>query len=208
MKRVKQNVSKGILSNVSTGKAKGGDMERLFDELKTTQLACLFIAKSGGSIPYIKLLKLMYLSDRKSLIQWGEPITGDAFVSMKHGPVLSQTYNLVQEDRSDVEPSVWSKYISPPSNYCLSLRQACDLKELSRAEKKLVDDVFEQYGSMDKWDLVDLLHENLPEWRDPSGSASPISYESILDASGKNQDEISEIIEELSGINAAVRQLS
>ena len=33
----------------------------------------------------------MYLAERESLARYGEPITGDVLVSMKHGPVLSKT---------------------------------------------------------------------------------------------------------------------
>jgi uncharacterized phage-associated protein len=41
----------------------------------------------------LKLLKLMYLADRKSLLETGVPITGDSISALDKGPVLSQTYN-------------------------------------------------------------------------------------------------------------------
>ena len=37
---------------------------------------------------YIKLIKLMYLADRRCLIETGFPITGDRMVSMPKGPEL------------------------------------------------------------------------------------------------------------------------
>ncbi len=39
-------------------------------------------------------LKMLYLADKRALILWGKTITGDRFVSMQKGSVLSLIYNL------------------------------------------------------------------------------------------------------------------
>jgi len=60
----------------------------MFSEKKIAQVAAFFVSKAGGRLNHMKLLKLIYLSDRESLDQWGEPISYD---SMERGSVLSST---------------------------------------------------------------------------------------------------------------------
>ena len=98
-----------------------------FKEERTTDLARFFIGKSENlTIPHIKLLKLMYLADRESLKMFEHSITGDRYVSMRLGPVLSKTYGLIKgydedeyKDRlfsSDSVESVWYTYIQKREN--------------------------------------------------------------------------------------------
>ena len=68
--------------------------------------------------------------------------------------------------------------------------------QLSTAEDRLLDQIFEQYGHRNRWDLVNYVH-TLPEWQDPSGSAIPIAYHDILKALRKSDEEIGAIEAEL-----------
>ena len=52
----------------------------LFDERKTAQAAALLLFKAGGRLPLLKLMKLIYLSERLPLQRYGDSITGDQFV--------------------------------------------------------------------------------------------------------------------------------
>lgn len=152
---------------------------------------------------YMKLLKLMYLADRKALLAYGRPITYDRFVSMDHGPVLSQTYNLmVAEESPDQAPSYWRSVISGPTNYELSLRVTDPPHDqLSPAQERVLDDVFHEFGAMSRWELVALVH-TLPEWRDPHGSSIPISVRDLLSAGGLDDDVVDEIETSLMGEEA------
>src|SRR5712692_11555417 len=114
---------------------------------------------------------------------------------MPHGPVLSSTLALINEEPD--ENSVWNTYITAPSNYCVSLKTDCPSDQLSRAEEELAGRIFERYGRMNRYRLRDMLHEVLPEWRDPNGSSLPIEYRDILAASGKTPSEIAMIESEL-----------
>jgi uncharacterized phage-associated protein len=49
---------------------------------------------------FLKLIKLMYLADRRALLEQGRSITFDRYVSMDHGAVLSQTYNLIVSEEA------------------------------------------------------------------------------------------------------------
>ncbi len=37
----------------------------------------------GGTMSYMKLIKLLYIVDRQALISWGRPITYDCYMSLK-----------------------------------------------------------------------------------------------------------------------------
>jgi uncharacterized phage-associated protein len=162
-------------------------------EKRATQMACMFLELSGGNLPYIKLLKLMYMADRKSLVERGATITSDVYYSMDQGPVLSKTYDLIILDDRDSPSSTWRQYVSPPCNWDIRLERVCDLDELSIADKEIVASVFSEYGHMGKWPLIDKLHKELPEWKDPNGSRIPITYQDILLASGLDKEDAKEI---------------
>ena len=83
-------------------------MEFIFDERKTSEAASVLLERHGGAMPYIKLL---YLADREALIETGVPITGDRFVSMRFGPVLSRVLDLIKEPDHG-EDSIWHSYIA------------------------------------------------------------------------------------------------
>ncbi|MGU0015743.1 type II toxin-antitoxin system antitoxin SocA domain-containing protein [Escherichia coli] len=45
---------------------------------------------------YLKLMKLLYLSNRQSILKHGRMIGEDSLYSMKFGPVMSNTLNLIR----------------------------------------------------------------------------------------------------------------
>ncbi len=168
-----------------------------FREDKTTQAASLLIELSGGEIYYMKLIKLLYLVDREALIRWGKPITFDLYFSMDYGPILSQTLDLIAEGVKPGRDSLWLEHISGPSGYNVKLKRRAGREKLSQAEIDLVGSIFERYGHIVEWDLVALLHKELPEWQNPKGSRIPIHYEDILKAVGKDEAEIKAVQDEL-----------
>jgi uncharacterized phage-associated protein len=175
-------------------------MSLRFDEIKATQTAAFFLQKRGGRMHYLKLVKLLYLADRAALLKWGLPITTDRYVSMDHGPVVSQIYGLMTEDKPK---PIWSLYISAPlGEYEVELRQAAPTDRLSRAEEKLLTEIYEAYGHWNRWKIVDFVH-TLPEWQDPHGSSTPIHVRDILKAGGEDENEIRAVMRELHSIAVA-----
>jgi uncharacterized phage-associated protein len=177
-------------------------MNLRFNERKATQAAARLLKLRGGRMSYMKLIKLLYLADRKALMQWGRPITTDRYVSMDHGPVLSRILNLTTDGNEPGGESVWSAAIAEPSHYDVELKSEPETDELSQAEINLLDAIFKEFGHKTRWQLVDLTHQ-LPEWKDPEGSAIPISYRDILKAESKTELEIVAIEDELSQLAEA-----
>ena len=77
-----------------------------FDKLRATAAAAVVVKKEGGCTSYLRLIKLLYLADRKSIDQASHPIVGGNYVSMDHGPVISEVLNLV--NGSD---EIWSSVL-------------------------------------------------------------------------------------------------
>lgn len=168
-----------------------------FDEKKATQATGLLIQKSGGSINYMKLIKILYLANREALARWGKPIVPDGFYSLPRGPILSRVLSLINEQLRPGTPSFWKDHISAPQDYSIKLTQDPGCDEFSRREVSLLYEVFSKYGRMSEWDLVDWCHKHLKEWKDPEGSCIEIEPAEILAAAGWKQEEIREQLKEL-----------
>src|ERR1700723_1042474 len=128
---------------------KSTEMALKFDETKATQAAAFLLKMRGGRMHYLKLIKLLYLADRTALLRWGVPISTDHYVSMDHGPVLSNIFNLITDDKPK---PVWAKFISAPlGDYEIELRENAPPDRLSRAEEKLLAEVYAEYGYRNRW---------------------------------------------------------
>lgn len=163
-----------------------------YREDKATQAAALLIKLEDGEMNYMKLLKLLYLADRASLLQWGRPITFDSYFSMDDGPVLSFTYNKIGSPQDPVTPSYWHRHISKRMNYQVALIGEAPNGSLSPAEETLLDEVYSQHRDKDEWQLVEYTHD-LPEWHDPHGSSLLIDISDILRTGISSEEEIQEI---------------
>lgn len=158
---------------------------------------------------YIKLIKLLYLLDREALDRWGIPVTTDRYASMHHGPIVSNIFALITDDKPT---PVWGRYISAPlGDHEVELKSDCtqiSTDRLSLAEEKLVQEIFEQFGHRERWDLIENHMHKLPEWRDPEGSSFPIHIRQILVALGHSDDDIRATLRELRTETVAQQILS
>jgi len=80
---------------------------------------------------YLKLIKLLYIIDREALLRWGRPLTGDRYVSMDHGPVLSQTLNLITEEPRPDEHNDLAETHLPAGELRVRLKNPAASDELS-----------------------------------------------------------------------------
>ena len=189
----------------------------MFNERKVGQQAVYLLFKTDRrSMTRMKLMKLLYLADREAINQLGAPISGDRLVSMPLGPCLSTTLNLINGSRpssADGWDSMlrnsnddWRDVVAllgPPTEGDLSFYD-----ELSRAELKILDEIWVAYGHMTAGQLVDWTHENLPEWIDPGSSSSPISVSEIGQALGLEPDEVEQITSALAERDALRKMLA
>lgn len=156
------------------------------DVLKVTQAAGVLLKLSHGRMEYIRLLKLLYLSDRWSLRKAGFTVTGDRFVSMRHGPVPSSTYDLVKG--SYLESADWDRFIAKELRDSV-LTSDPGKGKLSRHDVATLQEVSDRWARVNTWKMIAILHKRLPEWQLPAGKkVSPIPLENILKAVGRESD--------------------
>ena len=158
---------------------------------KALQAAGVLLSLDGDQMESIRLLKLLYISDRELLAQTGRTVTGDRAVAMDHGPVLSQVYDLIKGEAS--RAGEWNQYIHTVGHR-LELKKDPGRGELSRGEVQKLNEVTDRYRNVDDWSLSEMTHD-FPEWKQHSlrGTSNPIPWRSVLAAQGK--EELAEVIE-------------
>jgi uncharacterized phage-associated protein len=165
----------------------------MFREDKATQMAARFLTLAEGRLPYILLMKMLYKADKQMLVQRGKPITYDRWCSMKFGPVLSATLDLIRF--SPPPSSYWSAYIATEGQDVVLKADPGD-GDLSLAEDAIIEATFRDWGHKDKWEVVEMTHK-FPEWIDPGSTSNPISYKTVLEVSGFSQEEMEGILENI-----------
>lgn len=90
----------------------------------------------GAEIDEMKLHKLMYFSQRESLIQDRVPLFNGVFYGWKYGPIL-------KEIRTAYRDKAFNKNVSD---------------ELSDRIAHIMDKIFEEYAGKDSWSLSRLTH--------------------------------------------------
>lgn len=132
-------------------------------------VAARFIMNEGGKMNYTKLMKLMYLLERRSLVENSSPVVGGRYVAMDNGPLISEAYDAVKGDawqgiERDGYDVIWKGSPAETEDY-LSEREETMLDELSDFFRKY------SYGAM-----IEYTHDesNCPEWKEhytPNSSA-------------------------------------
>jgi|SRR5271157_579898 len=174
-----------------------------FREAKAAQAAARFLQLAGGKMNYMLLVKLLYLLDREGLIRWGRPVIYDEYFSMWKGPVVSHVLDLITNNPWPDDQSEWAQFISSPSNYEVTLRGNPNIDDLSEAEEELIEEIFTKFGHRDRFDVVDELHQIIPEWTPVGqGKRVPITIDEILREGNIPQWEITAIKDDLEALKA------
>lgn len=182
-------------------------IKNLFNEKKAAQAAAFFLFQARQPMSVLKLMKLLYLAERRSFERHGSPMIGDRLVSMPHGPVLSVTYNHMSGELESTEGG-WDSWIADRAGHDLDLRDRAalkdpaDLLELSDADVEILAEVWGQFGRMSQWELRDWTHDNCPEWKDPEGSMIPMRLEELFAALKYSPEQTREAMERLEGESA------
>lgn len=165
---------------------------------KLIQTTGYVLRKYNGALNYTKLIKILYLSDRKSMEKTGYSITGDAYVSMKDGPVLSGLYDLIKNKFKDrLTQYYWnSKFQTDGYDVHTAAAYISD-GELTDLEVSILDETDRQFHDSNYSQMIDYVHDkkNCPEWKNTLSSL-PLSEKDIFTALGFSSDEIKSIEEE------------
>jgi uncharacterized phage-associated protein len=159
-----------------------------FDFDRSIQAAAYLLNKAKNKeLPYIHLLKMLYIADREYLAERGYTITGDKVVALQHGPVLSYVLHLIKG--SVARSGLWRRSIQTFGYFVRLVKDPGD-GDLSRAITAKLDAVFERYGNLEPFRVVQLTHD-FSEWEKnyTVGTPTLIPWQDILFAQGKEQME-------------------
>lgn len=180
-----------------------------FNLIKTTQVIAQFLLKNNSKMSYMKLIKLLYLTDREALLRWGRPLTGDKYYSMKHGPVLSNVLDIINNGEEHTDSPYWYEYITDPENFEIALKNdSPGTGKLNEKELELIDKIDKEFKDFNRWEMVDICHDILPEWNDPGESRKSINIDDIFNAEHIPAEKIKEIEEEVENLNYVKKLLS
>ena len=169
------------------------------DNTKAAHVCATFILKAGHhGITKLKLMKLLYLAERRSLELRAAPMIYDDLARMHLGPVLLGTLGLI-EYRTD--SSEWRDLIDEPRcRRDMHLHRTPDPQELdhlSPFDRQVIDEVWDEHGHKTAYELTDLTHE-LPEWEDPHGrKPEPLPYDTVLRNIGMTPEAATEVADEI-----------
>lgn len=157
----------------------------MFEHKKIIQIITYLLSLNNNKLNLLKLMKELYLIDRLSISERDTSLSGDIYVSMPHGPVLSITLNLIRDD-------YFKKYIKQiPAKYFpdIELAKSAGDDLLSEKDKEYINAISSQFKKYTPKQLEKYTH-NLKEWVDPLGSSIKIRYQDIMKALGRSDEEI------------------
>lgn len=163
----------GVRQNTET-------LKYIFDEQKAAEAASCLLSVNGGCLPYMKLIKLLYIADRRSLTMLHSSITTDSYFSMKYGPVPTCILDCIKHADEYPSDSPWNSSIKT-RGYDVILKKTFSQRFLSQEERDLLETVNSEYKGKDQFDLSDITHA-FPEWHNPGDSRIPLPIEDILQA--------------------------
>lgn len=137
---------------------------KTFNYKKSIQSLNLFAVLEGGSINYMKAIKLIWLSDRYYLRNHGKTITGDEYFALKNGPLASCTSDLIKVVKvSEVELDYRNAFISK-NGYSISSIKESDFKVFSKKELEVLNKIYNAFSSMN-WSAISDFSHIFPEWQ-------------------------------------------
>lgn len=168
----------------------------MFRSQKVLEIITYLLSMNNNKMEKLKLIKELYLIDRLSIEETNMSITGDEYFSLPHGPILSNTLNILNDIQNKNE---WAEYLEIEPPYTIKLLKPFNNGMLSKKDMEYVKSISEKYSSWTAFQLRNYTH-TLPEWKEPFGSNRKIHFTDIMKALDKDEDEIKEAKEEYKNI--------
>lgn len=143
--------------------------------LKKIENSILFFAnKSMNTIERMKLMKLLWLSDRLHLNKYGRLILKDRYKALPNGPIASTALNIAQ-------------YGIPGSikidSYNVIATKEFDSDFFSKSDLKIMEYVWNKFQKMESFEFSEYSHR-YPEWlrfeKELNSKFTPNSYDIVI----------------------------
>ena len=136
------------------------------DKSKIIQAICYFAGKENGKvIDTMKVYKLLWLSDRYHLRQYGRTITADEYFALPYGPVPSNAKNLIDgiaQNKSD--QTMFGTYLDVLDKQHIAAKQNPDMEVFSETDRDALSLIYNTFGHKSAIELSKFSH-TFPEWK-------------------------------------------
>ncbi len=132
---------------------------------KAAELTAYFLIKIGSAMSKLKLVKLLYLAERRHAERFNCPMFLDRHFAIKHGPVPTTALSGID---GDVDQDVWPNYITR-TGHSIAVKEGVQLESLgnlSEADRQIADELLGKFGSMTSTQIRNWTHKHLPEYRE------------------------------------------
>ena len=171
-----------------------------------------------GPMTKLKIVKLLYLLDRRHFNLHGRPILGDRYLRMDFGPVPSISKDLIdfleEKISSRVKPVAEGRVLAEHfkarrsgAHHAIELVKAPSSDVLSESEVEALRWVVTNFGTLSASNLVDITHRHATWKETPSMSeidyrlfpkGDPEATQNIVEIAAVDQEERGELMEALS----------
>lgn len=148
----------------------------IFYEKSATQAAYHLLYRFNRPENHIKILHLLYLADRQSLIEVGYPITGAAFTKTLSGIFGVEIYECMKS----FQLRYWSNFIHMDYDKLTIINKMKDYDDLSDYNIETLDLIYNKYKSFTYEKLFDEVIQKLPEWNSKSVAISPVEIWKLI----------------------------
>ncbi len=148
-----------------------------FDFKKATQALNFFATKEGGKINKMKVLKLIWLSERLHLRIYGRPIVNDVYFAMKLGPVPSVTKNIVEGVLEEEWEIIYRNTHLSLEGLVVFSKAFVQENVFSKTDIDVMNKVYSDFHKYDQFELSDISHK-YPEWK---------KFQSLVENGGRYQ---------------------
>lgn len=129
---------------------------------------------NNNTIDRLKLMKLIWLSDRLHLNKYGRLIIKDRYKALPNGPIASTALDMSNYSL----PEVYDV-----DGYNIKAKTNCQEDYFSKTDLKVMNYIWEKYGDMDTFELRDFSHL-FPEWlryeKELKAKTFPNSYDIVI----------------------------
>lgn len=159
-----------------------------FNYCKATQAAaCVLRQQKGRQMNYYRLLKLLYIADRRSIERIGRPISGGRYVAMDRGPLQSPMLDLI--NGKDISSPDWMSLFRK-DHYDVEMINDPGNGDLSSFEIDLLNGIVAEFEDLDDYEVGEQTHTfaEFVQNRPRKGSSKTISAEDVIRAVGRDSD--------------------
>jgi hypothetical protein len=174
-------------------------------DLEKFVAAMAYMASKVSDLTPFRAAKLVYFADKFHLTRYGRPVIGDWYVSMDHGPVPSQAYDLMQELMSPLRVPGVSRPTQDRLRQFLGIQQGPkhprfiakrepDYSVLSESDLEALDKAISRFGAASVSQVWRAGHSERT-WKETKRNQR-IDYRLFFDESNPQQRAVLEQIEE------------